>query len=137
MAAEEMSNPEYACPQCGKSVLVDGNCPLCGFRMPDSLRQSDQRPRDSNRARLWIWFWVLFLGTPVISILGLATRFAPPAIMLLFGGVIGSGFVLARLFAKDSAMFVVLGIVFSVGVAAIYFGIVFVGCLAMMKGASF
>jgi hypothetical protein len=137
MVAEDMSNPDNTCPQCGKSALINGDCPLCGFHMPESLRQGDRSARENNRAGLWTWFWLLFLGTPVLGILGVATRAVELVVLLLLAGTIGAGFVLARIFAKDSAMIIVLGIVFSVGVAAIYFGIVFVGCLVMMKGVSF
>lgn len=129
-----MSNPENICPSCGRSALINGDCPLCGFRMPESLRQT---ARNNRRADLWVAFWLLFLGSPFLTLAGFATRAVGLAILLPLAGTIGAGFVLARLFAKNSAMFFVLGIVFSIGVAAVYFGIFFVGCLVMMKGASF
>ena len=130
-----MSNPDNICPACGQSNLVNGTCPLCGFSETNLERGGDQPMSRRGRAKLWVWFWLLFLGTPVLSVLGLASPGGGIGVIFLLAGTIGAGFVLARIFAKDSTMFIVLGIVFSVGVAAVYFGIVFVGCLMVLKGS--
>jgi hypothetical protein len=83
---------------------------------------------------LWVCFWVLFLGTPPLALVTLASG---GGFALLGIGTIAAGFVLSKLFAKNDTAFFTLGIVFTVGIFAIYLGIAFVGCIAMLKGSSF
>jgi hypothetical protein len=53
-------------------------------------------------------------------------------------GAIIAGFSLARIFTKTTATFIVMGIIFSVGVLVVYVAILFVGCLvAMGHGGGF
>jgi len=81
---------------------------------------------------MWAVFLALFLGSPVLALLAGAQGIMPVLAM----GTLASGFLLSKLFAKDSAMFVLLGILFSAGILAIYIGVAFVGCLVLLKGSS-
>ncbi len=123
-----MTESANLCPACRQSFLSDGICPECGYSDPNAKPRSS-----SNRAALWVIFWALFLGTPVLALVSGAQGFVP----LLGAGTIGAGFMLSRLFVKNEALFVVMGFMFAAGIFAIYLGIAFVGCLVMMKGASF
>lgn len=129
-----MDEPSGICPSCNSSGLINGACPVCGYSETGAPRANTNPRSGPGRVALWAWFWSLFLGTPV---LGLLTAARGGGLMVFGIGTIAAGFVLSRLFTKNDGMFFVLGIVFSVGIFAVYFGIAFVGCLAMMKGSSF
>ena len=120
-----MTEPAKLCPACRQSVLADGRCPECGHAEPGAKDKYGP-----NRAVLWIIFWALFLGTPVLALAAGARGFGP-----LFGsGILSAGFVLSKLFTRDRTMFTIMGFVFAAGIFAIYLGIFFVGCLVMLNG---
>jgi hypothetical protein len=130
-----MSDPSGICPSCKRSGLINGVCPMCGYS-ETGLLPAEPKPKSGlSRGALWLCFWVLFLGTPPLGILTLPRG---GGFIILGLGTIAAGFVLSRLFAKDTATFFAWGIVFSMGIFVIYFGIAFVGCcFAMLKGSSF
>src|SRR4051794_28618295 len=91
---------------------------------------ADQPPETENtglsREALWAWFWGLFLLTPVVSLITIASGVG---VLFLGVGTLGAGFVLARLCARTHSEFVVGGVLFSAGVFVVYIEIMFLGCL--------
>jgi hypothetical protein len=129
-----MDHDTEICLSCKSRSLVDGVCLTCGYSDTINLPHKTNPSSTSNRGTLWALFWCLFLGTPFLSLLAAKARGAVP----VFGiGTIAAGFVLSRLFAKSEAAFLLLGILFSIGIVMIYVGVLFFGCIAMMKGSSF
>lgn len=76
-----------------------------------------------KRGELWLVFVVLFVGTPIFSLMVLnETRgqMDPFFWTILGGGTLGAGFTLSKLFTRREATFATLGVVFSVLIFVIY-----------------
>lgn len=73
-----------------------------------------------SRWKLWLSFWLLFLGTPVVFLMSSGFRPALIDWAALITAVVGAGFTLSKIFTRKTWSFVVLGIVFSISVFASY-----------------
>lgn len=146
---EGSPNPSW-CPGCGE---------LCTSQQvsdPPPLSEQlglDQHQTPAERRRWRLCFWLCFLLTPVaVLLVGLqATLFrgigSGPAgqflrMMVPFGvvgafaaGALGAGYCLAKLHAKPRTTAGLIGatVAFAVGLAVVYLGILFVGCLVMVE----
>jgi hypothetical protein len=126
-------NPVNTCPTCGKDVsgpVANGEmiCPACASSLT-SLGK-----RGTNRAFLRLAFWAAFLGTPVLAIV--TARSGQTIFVVLTGATIG-GAMLAQLYVKGEGARVGMTFLFALMLLVAYAGIVFVGCLVVMRGMKF
>lgn len=124
-----MNNPVKTCPACQIGRLTGGLCPLCGYLEEAGAPEAPQYRSRKNRGVLWACFFASFLGSPVLALLTARSG----GLSILGLGTIISGFILSRLFAKSETAFVALGIMFSLGIFAVYVGVAFVGCIALLN----
>ncbi|MDB6022084.1 MAG: hypothetical protein JWQ04_1941 [Pedosphaera sp.] len=128
-----MDAPINICRECRKDVSQsvaagEAICPWCGC----SFKAAD----NGGMTRGWLWalFWAVFLGTPAVTLVSISSGAGIP---LFITGAIFSGYILARLFAKNKTASVLMTIVFTGLLLVVYGGIAFAGCLVMMQGAHF
>lgn len=117
------------CAACGAPLTEqppDGPavCPVCASpTVEDSARRNRQRRR----------FWWVFLTTPLIAF---AAAFLNPGFMLVLGGLgsLTAGFLLAGSITQNLNKQIPLGIACSLGIAVVYLGLAFVGCMIAISG---
>ena len=124
------------CPACRRKFPEDTGglfCPFCGWKPaePPVIATATQPDSPSKLAR-WLIFWVAFLGTPFFSLL-LASASPGIGLELFQLGAGVAGFSLAWAIGGSAPRIVISGIVFSMLVVAVYFGIAFVGCIALLS----
>jgi hypothetical protein len=138
------------CPGCGElcsGLEVVEPAPL----PPPPDFEAFQTPAERRRWRLC--FWLCFLLTPpavLVTVVlpnlfrsvapGFAGQFlrllAPAGVLGTFAlGALGAGFCLAKLHAKPRTTAGLIGatVAFAVGLAVVYVGILFVGCLVLVE----
>lgn len=130
MGAEDPQNVRVLCRDCGNDVTAliaagESICPNCGSAWETTA--SDEK----GRGGLWLLFFAIFLGTPVLTLLSL--RSGALSVLILPFGAFFAGSVLSQLFVRDTAARAVMTVVFGFMVLVVYAGIVFVGCLASLK----
>ena len=77
-------------------------------------------------------FLLLFLGTPAALLL--FVKFGTAWVPVLLGGALASGIALAALEREPGDPVILLGIMFGFGIAMVYVGVVFVGCMMALRG---
>ncbi len=122
------------CPHCQAELPENDaaqSCPACGRILPPIIESKapDAVPKDNSLC--WMTFWAAFFSFPIICLLGLYAGGNPVFLFLVLIGAIIAGFSLAKIYAKTPTSFVVMGILYTLGVLAIYLGILFVGCLVV------
>ena len=155
LAALPPEHPPRLCPHCGSDVSREpasrvSHCPACGGALSLQGVNSILFPK---RSTLWLLFWLFLVGGPLLTLasplvgrwLGSFPGLIFPKMMRAVGGgrlalltagvsALGAGFALARLITKTQTSFVIAGILLSLGVLVLYGAIVFIGCVAAMKG---
>ena len=99
-------------------------CPACA-----SLQKTNSAGRNRQR-RL---FWWVFLGTPFIAFAAAQLNYG---FMLVLAGLcsLSAGFLLAGSITQNLNQRIPLGIACSLGVAVVYLGLGFVGCMIAISG---
>jgi hypothetical protein len=77
-------------------------------------------------------FWVAFFGSPILGLLAASARVGGAILFLAIPGAMIAGFSLAKVYTKTPVTFIAIGILFTIGVLAVYLGIMFVGCLVIL-----
>jgi hypothetical protein len=127
------------CPHCQGELLEnyqETRCPNCGCDLA-ALQKSTVNPGTPDKAKWGLIFWLAFLGTPILVLLAAGARARGGALLIPVIGAIVAGFSLAKIYTKTPAAFFAVGIIFTIGVLAIYVGIIFVGCLVVMGHSGF
>jgi len=114
------------CPDCGR---------LCSaYDVPDEPPGPDEIPETpQDKRRLWVWFWVMFLGGPVAAgvaalLAGKIAFWMPGALkpvaptgaeplLALFAGAGGAGFCLARMWYPRRSLRAQIVLAFALGCA--------------------
>ena len=155
-----MSHSPEVCPKCGhrfpEGSLIPNRCPGCGELCSNEqvLGPPLEEVQTRGERRRWrLCFWLCFLLTPAAVLLSvlLAGLFSNSAsgsagqfqrLLAPFGvfpilalGTLGAGYCLAKLHAKPrtTAGLVGVTVAFAVGLTVVYVGILFVGCLVIVK----
>ena len=81
----------------------------------------------------WLIFWLAFFGGPILGFLSITGRGGRSFLSFPLVGAIVSGFALAKICAKTIPGVILLGMIFSVVVAVVYVGLLFVGCLVALQ----
>jgi hypothetical protein len=117
---------QMSCPHCHQDLPDNAaaRCPFCQQSLPLSPV--------AEKSRYWVVFWLAFLGAPASALLALTVHVGPELLFLPVVGALIAGFSLAKILSKDMATFVVTGILYSIGVAIFYVGVLFLGCVALM-----
>jgi hypothetical protein len=115
------------------------NCPHCHQDLPDNAaarcpfcQQSLPLSPAAEKSRYWVVFWLAFLGAPAMALLTLTVHVGPELLFLPVVGALIAGFAVAKILSKDTTTFIVAGIFYSIGVAIVYVGVLFLGCVALM-----
>jgi hypothetical protein len=129
------------CPHCQKELPENypaDHCLFCGQNLTptvDPEKTADALPRNSSK--LWLFFWLSFIGAPVLGLLSAMAQLAGGIFLFPLLGAIAAGFSLSKIYNRSPGVFFMVGVAFSIGILIIYFGIVFVGCLVVMSGSHF
>lgn len=124
-----------SCPHCQIELpenYAAGSCPSCGHTLLTPAESKAPESPARNKATYWLVFWLAFFGSPILGLLAGAARVREGILLLPFLGAMIAGFALAKVFTKTTAAYIATGILFTIGVLAIYLGIIFVGCLVIV-----
>ena len=127
------------CPHCQAELPSDyiaESCPSCGRHLSTQAEAKPPELPIQSKSIYWLVFWLAFFGSPILGLLAASARLGGGILFLAIPGAIIAGFSLAKVYTKTPATFVAVGILFTVGVLVIYLGILFVGCLVMLKHSS-
>ena len=127
------------CPHCQEELpgnYAGGSCPSCAQDLPAQAEAKPPEPPARNKASCWLVFWLAFFGTPILTFVIVSTRAGAGILFLPVLGALIAGFSLAKVYTKTPGTFIAAGILMSLGVMAIYVGIIFVGCLVIMGHGS-
>jgi hypothetical protein len=117
---------EQICPRCASNVTAagDNRCPVCGAKLKNRLVNG------AFRTGLWVFFWLVFLGTPAFFFLTMPLDTLPNFWPLVVGAV-ASGVILSLLVTRSALALIPWVMLFTIGFCAVYVGILFVGCLVL------
>jgi hypothetical protein len=123
------------CQHC-KVELPDNNasgfCPSCGGNLFEPPFKPAGTKGPVNKPLYWAIFWAAFFIFPAITLLAASLRRNPDFLFLPIVGAVICGFALAKIFTKPPMPFSLSVFIMTVGVLAIYLGIIFVGCLVVV-----
>ena len=120
---------------------------VTGANRPPEEIPAQPPPRwrqQKHRGLLWLTFWILFLTTPLAPfalgflprIGGLGVLRISPALAIcggLLAGIGAAAFILARLYSNTTTQLVVRAIAFALLIALVYAGVIFAGCMMLLK----
>jgi hypothetical protein len=124
-------SPVRKCRKCSAditSAIESGarRCPACGTNIKKHF------VRGSKRNALWVLFWLIFLGTPVVS-LAAANHHGMVGFRIAIVGDILAGFALSALMRREGEDFIGMAFIFAFGIFFVYLGVFFVGCLVVLS----
>lgn len=119
-----MSQSNNVCAECGLELKESSDptaklCPACTTKPGSS----------PNRARLWTWFWIIFLTTPALS---LAPSGRIGLTILPIGALIAST-LLAKLFAGKDEKILGNTLIFTLGILFLYGTVLTMGFAIFLK----
>ena len=128
-----MNRKIMKCPHCQKELPENygaGWCPFCGCDLAASETGLTVRP--ATYKINWLLFWIVLLAPAAVAFLASLANFEGIAVFSpIFGGLIAGNVcatVLARRMGRTRGSKILLGMLFSVLLSALSFGLGFAGC---------